>query len=571
MKHRFTTATALLFAIGLAASSPVLAQSCSNPDIKALVAKEWAARMPDLQSSVQSGMQHGAPDEYLYTTQVLANNLLHMAIQCNNKTMVSELAAILVLPATLRVKVMDGNWFDASGHYVTNPLPTVEWVYGGANCGGVCGHDAHLPTVQFMYMISEAIEYISSLNPLDRTIQLKFLYEAYVKMLVHDHILRWGPIYGSADIFEFGLALPPIPYYAVQDKQVFLIATAARVLSANINTGHNLLTVAESEILTKFVRDGIALLEKRTVYPQLQNGSGASVSGYSFDPYYGLDPTDGQTKYAGYTGTDSPVLSNPPVPEQRVATLSWDISHGRRFVHYLLTMRSLTSKLGLQQSSLFNTKAPRDMANQVAFKLFNGNPQYPLFANYLDGTQWMVPHRLQLSNRSRPRAQYDVHFHSNGRLLLPARSKRRSQSHHAGGCRSGVEFRSGGGESGRQILWLSAFSRPAREPFGADVLSDVDQLGGSQLRLNGSIEAQLLPIPAVAARTRGTYEDTHTSYKSAIRHGNNHFRHRGRNHRCRWRQVRHHFGCHQFTPARGWDGRDSAWHLCAEARRIDCH
>lgn len=386
MKHRFTTATALLFAIGLAASSPVLAQSCSNPDIKALVAKEWAARMPDLQSSVQSGMQHGAPDEYLYTTQVLANNLLHMAIQCNNKTMVSELAAILVLPATLRVKVMDGNWFDASGHYVTNPLPTVEWVYGGANCGGVCGHDAHLPTVQFMYMISEAIEYISSLNPLDRTIQLKFLYEAYVKMLVHDHILRWGPIYGSADIFEFGLALPPIPYYAVQDKQVFLIATAARVLSANINTGHNLLTVAESEILTKFVRDGIALLEKRTVYPQLQNGSGASVPGYSFDPYYGLDPTDGQTKYAGYTGTDSPVLSNPPVPEQRVATLSWDISHGRRFVHYLLTMRSLTSKLGLQQSSLFNTKAPRDMANQVAFKLFNGNPQYPLFANYLDGT-----------------------------------------------------------------------------------------------------------------------------------------------------------------------------------------
>ncbi|HAZ09050.1 MAG TPA: hypothetical protein DCZ01_11160 [Elusimicrobia bacterium] len=74
--------------------------------------------------------------------------------------------------------------------------------------------------------------------------------------------------------------------------------------------------------------------------------------------------------------------------------IGWDISHARRFVHALGT---LYDNRAVTWETFPDDAAMTGVANQVLYKIFNGDFKYPLFSNFMDGSNgW---YRVNYSQR----------------------------------------------------------------------------------------------------------------------------------------------------------------------------
>jgi predicted Zn-dependent protease with MMP-like domain len=66
-----------------------------------------------------------------------------------------------------------------------------------------------------------------------------------------------------------------------------------------------------------------------------------------------------------------------------VENIGWDLSHARRFVNVFQTLYETKDYLGL---NFPGDNILKMFANQFAYRVFNGDFEYPLFSNYFDGT-----------------------------------------------------------------------------------------------------------------------------------------------------------------------------------------
>jgi hypothetical protein len=107
-----------------------------------------------------------------------------------------------------------------------------------------------------------------------------------------------------------------------------------------------------------------------------------SVFGFNLDP--GICTVCADSQWAGYTGPVSPALANPPIPVAYVRNVGWDVSHARRFAHYILALEDLAARISLPE---YDAKSGAELANQIFYAVFNGDYQQPLFSNFIDGSK----------------------------------------------------------------------------------------------------------------------------------------------------------------------------------------
>jgi len=121
--------------------------------------------------------------------------------------------------------------------------------------------------------------------------------------------------------------------------------------------------------LVGHVQFALQWIEGRLAPTRLRDFDGQAAQGLLLDP--GLW---GITR-CGYTGGEFPSEVAPGV--------GWDLSHARRWVHVFETLhrhRWLTEFSFLTQATL------EALANQFVYGSFNGDLDFPLFANYRDGS-----------------------------------------------------------------------------------------------------------------------------------------------------------------------------------------
>jgi hypothetical protein len=165
----------------------------------------------------------------------------------------------------------------------------------------------------------------------------------------------------------------------MSDIDLWLIASAAEILGAHANDPALApLRPDQVAMLRSAVETGIRFFQsKRTDYPETKDFKGRRVGSASyFNGDYTAHP---DYDYSGVTGDKFPLPSQKKVN----AGASWDIGHAYRVPVFLRALYENRKATG----SVFPVYHDLEMVvNQYLYRVFNGDFQYPLFHNFLDGS-----------------------------------------------------------------------------------------------------------------------------------------------------------------------------------------
>lgn len=175
----------------------------------------------------------------------------------------------------------------------------------------------------------------------------------------------------------------------VTDTDMFIMAGTLEMLALDQAKPTLLgLTASERDRLRQYVTTSAKLMQARFT-PKTVQFLGSDYPSLVFDAGAWADHPD--YKYAGYEGDAFPNASTTPpaVP----AGISWDMSHGRRFVQ---VMETFYRNRGLTGGFPTLTDMQK-IGNQLGFGTFRGTLARPKFTNFIDGSNgW---HRVGYSNR----------------------------------------------------------------------------------------------------------------------------------------------------------------------------
>jgi hypothetical protein len=207
---------------------------------------------------------------------------------------------------------------------------------------------------------------------------IRLLYEAQwdhygAKELPKQQVQAWKAIAASSSRPKLSLQ------YAMQDTDLWLIATAAEILGANANDPKLVpLKPDDRAHLQEVVQAGANLFQKkRTLYPDTKNFRGEVVGSAS---YFNGDLDDhSDNAYSSYTGNSFPT----PADKKAVRGASWDIQHSYRVPVFMRSLYDNKRATGLD----FPTDPDVQLlTNQLMYKVFRGDLAHPLFNNYFDGS-----------------------------------------------------------------------------------------------------------------------------------------------------------------------------------------
>ncbi len=186
----------------------------------------------------------------------------------------------------------------------------------------------------------------------------------------------------------------------VLDSDLFILASVMHILAAKkISSFKYDLPQSALTQLNEYLILGAELFKSRISRNSATNFIGETVPTVNFDLGSFDDYKD--YEYAGDTNSSFPGWVTPSISSQRSpkpsVNVGWDISHARRFVLFLFSLR----EFGVNQGIISNdelSEIENGMANQLAYVVFNRSYEFPAFANYMDGTNgWF---RVNYSNRS---------------------------------------------------------------------------------------------------------------------------------------------------------------------------
>eukprot|EP01106_Pelomyxa_sp_JSP_P007837 TRINITY_DN2267_c0_g1_i2.p1 TRINITY_DN2267_c0_g1~~TRINITY_DN2267_c0_g1_i2.p1 ORF type:complete len:476 (-),score=46.98 TRINITY_DN2267_c0_g1_i2:55-1482(-) len=133
---------------------------------------------------------------------------------------------------------------------------------------------------------------------------------------------------------------------------------------------------------TNFVDLGRFVISSRFTNSSLIDFEGNCVQGTNFD--LGVWDNYFDYMYSNYTGLlpDGENPADAGIPPQPGTNVGWDISHARRFCHFFFTFDECRDYL----LSSFPNEILVGLTNQVIYRVFNKNFTFPLFTNFMDGT-----------------------------------------------------------------------------------------------------------------------------------------------------------------------------------------
>ena len=392
-----------------------------EPTRLATVATAFEAHRPKLETSLKRDSDEFSPNR-LYDLQMMTAPLLQWAAWYGYQPAIEKLALLY-----------DGAYVHLSEQsaYVFNYLcdgmrcpressrpiaPTRMWTYPPPP-GSSTRYESLLDSSQFAFAIARVISYAASTPRVARGEILTSFANRWVRVLLDDHYVRWvlgrpgesgiwqragwqcgfgnftaeahwrnlaDSVYGTSHL----PAARPVKYCnAISDQDTWVVAGVAELLMAHA-ADSQLVPISASikERLRAFVHQAVTTMDKRTALTKLTDASGQLVYGRVFDP--GSLDEHPENSYSGDEDLEYPgwrkAGENAARVARRASGTGWDLSHGRRLVTLLDTLRRATVPLG--------TTWPRreDMtgfARQFAFGVARQVPTGQVkFTNYLDGS-----------------------------------------------------------------------------------------------------------------------------------------------------------------------------------------
>lgn len=402
-------ACAILVGAGLAV--PALAQEAAafrcGGDVESQAWKVWdTAGRAVVAKTLLDDRLIGQGDTYgLYDVQGSTHNLLAMAIRCGRTERLLEMARLVSRTYEALVVVPGGG---------------LGWVCKG---GRVCkegsslhGTEVPLNSAQFMGLASRVASGLADLrvpSPEARE------FVAKTALVTVHHLNRWSQDRAMLRLDE-RMGASPRHASDGQSKWFFtdvdlwiiaMYAELAGVLEARPDLRDAL--VAELAPQARERLEGLLRLLKTrlTLAPEASarlKGGRATVG--DLDRGFWRHYRD--NRYAGYAGSEPPVSCSPdrkganvrlkPEAVPVVESGGWDLSHARRLVHVIDAIDrqrgAMLKHFKLGGDALPTGLGPAFAATLVA-RVWNGDRQKPLFANYWDGTNgWYRASHISAGN-----------------------------------------------------------------------------------------------------------------------------------------------------------------------------
>lgn len=378
-------------------SAPEALRWTLESDKDTLLRRIWENRKPDLADWIDDGMAAGDPT-WLYNAQLYTAPLLSAAILMADVELLDGLAELYLgaAPWLVSETAYQYYYWPADAYLSSHPLDEPAWMWLDAD-----GLEILLESSQFLYAIAALSNGVLQIPAEERTVNMQSLLDTYASVLVHDHYERWilattGPFQVSGwgcyaglmnhDQFveaRIGSTLcaddpDQLSYVnAVTDTDLWIAAGLVETLAAN-----QLDPVAmpiDDDLRLQFVDYLVkvdALVQERLTRTALVDWDGALAEGLGFD--LGVWRDHPEFAYTGYEGEALPT----PADASVALDAGWDVSHARRFVAVFDTFRRHGDLLGTEA---YGDALHTQLANQLAYGAFAGDPDWPMLNNFMDG------------------------------------------------------------------------------------------------------------------------------------------------------------------------------------------
>lgn len=386
---RIAAARRLLAAIALAlAALPALALPDARYGCGGAVEHEvwalWDGGARELiRSAVVDDVLGKRGDTYaLYDLQQYLHNLVDMAARCGRVERLEELSRLVGSTYAQLAETRQGG---------------AGWICRGARACLAANRGAdgevQLTSSQFLALalrVASALDHAPSGSPQSRAFVGK------TADIARAHLLRWSR---GADPLRIGerLAMSPAAVRDGASRQFFTdvdlwIIAAHAELAGLRGAGDSSAAPPLKHSLIGLLR----LLKARTTTATVAAGPQRRVVVAELDRGYWRFHPD--SRYAGYAGADKPLSCGPgprrvlvdPASVSVVESVGWDFSHAHRLVHAMDAIDrnrdALRRVSGVPAELLPPPERTAQFAAQLVTSVWNGDAEWPLFANYWDGS-----------------------------------------------------------------------------------------------------------------------------------------------------------------------------------------
>lgn len=377
----------------------------------------------------------GANTSNLYRAQIWSNLLFDFAFRKGDLDILEQLAELYLIPLN-HLEQHDSYWFYRGGSTrppytkrMLNRIPggrdtfpmwtkeiEIKWKQNGVDKQKIIPLEIILHSSQYLYLMAHALHAFVSLEGIDvhRHPNIHDFIQRY-PAVIKDHYDRWifasnDPAAGSdlLGIFQtigwgcdrvnrfshrqflekklnksFTGASTAVTFCnAVRDEDMWILCGAVEMLAAHgkNNPRFTLFTLEpeEKNRYQDYFSIGCRIIRDRLVPTDLRDFDNKKVKGFNFDP--NVWRTHNDWKHSGHQSAGFP----PAVPNRQPPEgISWDISHARRFVQVFETLHR---NRRVTRQAFPSRKIMTGLANQAAFKVFQGSFERPLFKNFFNGT-----------------------------------------------------------------------------------------------------------------------------------------------------------------------------------------
>lgn len=384
------------------AASPVTSSrarwGCQS-DMASQVSRLWADQgFAYAQQTMKKRLIEQGDTYVLYDLQTQLHNLQAMAVRCQTLGLQRQLSTLMAQAYTKLEPVSPGS-------------KQRRWVCrGGTVCNGVnrlVNTEVMLTSVQFLAFAADVANTLHAQNVVPQDDRV-FVYET--ARIITEHLLRWGNSDALHALQKSMLAtrvdvIDGSSRHFLTDKvlwQLSLYAHLAGMVQRDPDLRQDLkISALQWTQLQAHAQTLAEFVERRTIRTTNVVKEGGSTA-YSLDLDTGFWRHYQDNRYAAYDGAEKPAVCERDsdgrlraVIRVHVETLpiradiGWDLSHGRRLVHYLSAMQrnreAMSSVLQVPFKLLPDHSTLEGFARQVLTRVWNQSSQYPLFANYMSG------------------------------------------------------------------------------------------------------------------------------------------------------------------------------------------
>lgn len=371
--------------------------------IKSLIVDLWSEYKSQTLRVINGNLIENKETVVLYNIELYTINILLWAKQNKNYEVINEILELLL--RTKEALSFNDQLFVRFG---SGRVDTVKldkkykvWIDGNTKDENI------LNSSQFCYFIAKTLNIISQLSKKNQEsiIVTKFIQEFCPLLQSHYYrwvfssknfeLLGWGCDNGYYNHYEFmekqlNKSFSKNVSYcnAITDTDLWIIAGVAEMLATDKNNENYFkLNPDLKNRFNLYIKVGSLLLESRTKTTQLKNFKNKEVKGKDFD--IGVWDDHPGHEFYGYFKTNYPELNSKKIKPQNT---SWDISHASRF-YYVFS--SLFENREILDISFPDKETMQGFANQVAYKIFNGDFNEPKFNNYFNGSNGWYRVRLK--------------------------------------------------------------------------------------------------------------------------------------------------------------------------------